>query len=63
MTIPERVPAALTAHPAVSAVELAGSRAEGRATEIGVQQHTGGVDHRTQQRFAGRLRESARVVR
>jgi len=34
MTIPERVPAALTAHPAVKAVELAGSRAEGRATEL-----------------------------
>ena len=33
MTIRERVPAALSAHPAVKAVELAGSRAEGRATE------------------------------
>lgn len=33
MTIQERVPAALTAHPAVTSVELAGSRAEGRATE------------------------------
>jgi hypothetical protein len=34
MTIAERVPAALTAHPAVKAVELSGSRAEGRATEF-----------------------------
>jgi hypothetical protein len=34
MSIPERVPAALAAHPAVKAVELAGSRAEGRATEL-----------------------------
>jgi hypothetical protein len=34
MTIAERVPAALTTHPAVKAVELAGSRAEGRATDV-----------------------------
>lgn len=34
MSIPERVPAALAAHPAVKAVTLAGSRAEGRATEL-----------------------------
>ncbi len=33
MTIAERVPAALAVHTAVKAVELAGSRAEGRATE------------------------------
>jgi len=34
MTIAERVPAALTAHPAVKSVDLAGSRAEGRATKL-----------------------------
>jgi hypothetical protein len=33
MAIPERVATALAAHPAVKSVELAGSRAEGRATE------------------------------
>jgi hypothetical protein len=33
MSLAERVPAALAGHPAVRAVELVGSRAEGRATE------------------------------